>query len=953
MKTYQIKIIIKAALAILLLCACSGLPPVKSFGGLGLPSDHVPFMENTITGTLPSGLRYFILENSMPENRAYLTLAVKAGSINEEDDEQGLAHFVEHMAFKGTERFPEAELVNYLRSLGMRFGPEVNAYTSFDRTVYGIEVPVENGDDGVKRLPDKALAIIDDWSRAVTFKPEDVDSERSVIIEEYRTRLGARERISRQWLPVLFRGSPYAERWPIGLPEIIEEAPASRLEGFYRKWYKADNMALIFVGDFDGAALQASLEDHFLIEKPAVTTVRPVYDLPLPVKGNIEYFIATDPELTSTSVNLYFKRSPETGKGTLEHYRSEIIDSLIERMMDMRFEEECLKPDAPFVSAGSGTAQYAASSRFYIMAGRPKTGMAEESLLALLREKEKMLRFGFTRAELKLAADSLVSDMLHLVMEKDKLESESYLNSLVYHFIDNDNFADIEWETDAIMRMLPHIKIKDINAAVKDYFFYDDILVYISAPDTEKPNLPDEERIKKLILDSRKMKIARSKASTVEEGFVSSLFERGSVTKESVDEETGALIWELSNGAKVILKETNNKNDEIIMHSTALGGTTSVSPQYYISAELAVEMMQVSGLGPWSRSELSRKLAGKQVQMSYSISSYLRTFTGFSTNNDLKTFFESLYLNFTEPRIDPASVEVMMDSYRTSLALRDENPRTVFSDEIRKIIFDNHPYYKPLELEDLSKVDINVALNFLHKSLNPADFTFVFTGNLDKTAMKNYIETYLASIPAGGFTGENWNTWTDLEIKRPGKIEKNVYKGKEEQSSVYMAWFEKTPFIEELSIRAQVLEEYLDIILNDEIREKLGGVYSIGQSVSASNIPNGELSMRLSFSCDPKRVQELSDAVIRVFQQVAAGVIDQDVFDKSIEALKKGWEVNMQSNSYIAQSYINSSVLLNLPLSRLNRRPGYFEAVTKADIQSICARLLQNGPAKVVLFPEE
>ncbi|MCL2139879.1 MAG: insulinase family protein, partial [Treponema sp.] len=266
-----------AALLTLLFCACSGLPRSvsASYGGLGLASDQVPFMESVRTGTLPSGLRYFILENSRPENRAYLTLAVNAGSVLEEDDERGLAHFVEHMAFRGTERFPETELINYLRSLGMRFGPEVNAYTGFDMTVYGIEVPVEDNGNGIKQVPATALEVIDDWSRAITFSPEETDNERPVILEEYRTRLGSRERLQRQWVPVLFRGSPYADRLPIGRPEIIESAPASRLEGFYQKWYRADNMALIFAGDFDGAALESSLQEHFFIEKPAFPTQRP------------------------------------------------------------------------------------------------------------------------------------------------------------------------------------------------------------------------------------------------------------------------------------------------------------------------------------------------------------------------------------------------------------------------------------------------------------------------------------------------------------------------------------------------------------------------------------------------------------------------------------------------------------------------------------------------------
>jgi zinc protease len=379
----------------------------------------------------------------------------------------------------------------------------------------------------------------------------------------------------------------------------------------------------------------------------------------------------------------------------------------------------------------------------------------------------------------------------------------------------------------------------------------------------------------------------------------------------------------------------------------ARGGTSSAAPADDVSASLAVEMMQVSGLGPWSRPELTRLLAEKQVSFSYSISHYYRGFRGSVTSGDLKTLFEMLYLNFTDPRIDPVAVRAMMDQYATSLALRGENPQTAFSDEINRTIYRGHPRFKPLELADLPKADIDTARAFLGKSLNPADYTFIFTGNLETAPIKDYIETYLASIPVG----ESWNVWTDLGVVRPGKVENIVYKGKEEQSIVYMGWFSKAPFSEELSSIAQVLGEYLEIRMDNEIREKLGGVYSISAGVSVSPVPQGELIMQVYFACDPKRVQELCAAVTNLLQQTARG-IDRDIFGKSVEALKKEWEISMQSNAYIAQSYANSSVLLKLPLSRLNRRPQYYNAVTTADIQRICAQLMQSGPAQVVLLPE-
>jgi zinc protease len=937
------------ALISLIAAACR-----SPYAGLGKPQDAVPFMEAVRTGELPSGLRYFILENSLPENRAYLTLAVKAGSVLEADDEQGLAHFVEHMAFNGTARFPEAGLVQYLRSLGMRFGPEVNAYTSFDQTVYGIETPIEEDSGGTRRIPEKALAILDDWTQAITFDAADVHDERAVIMEEYRSRLGAMERIRRKILPVLFSGSPYSQRLPIGRPEIIENAPASRLEGFYRKWYQPENMALILAGDFDGAALEASLQEHFHIQKSGAALEKPDYDLPPPQKGRFETLLLTDPELTEGYVNVYFKREREAPRGDISYFREEIIDILIDRMLSFRFEDEINKPETPYLYAGAGIARYGASSRFYVMTAEAKSGGAEKALEALLTAKESMLRYGFTRTELKTAADSLVSDLQRMVFEKDRQYSSRYIDSLTRFYIDGGNHADFEWELNAVQKLLPHITKSDITKAINSYFKSDDITLFMYVPEADAASLPSEARVREIVSGSATLKIARPKTKAVSGELLNRPPQRGSVLARSVDESgTGALVWDLSNGAKVILKATKNRNNEIAVQAMARGGTSSAAPQDHVSASLAAEMLQASGLGPWPRAELIRKLAGKQVSISPWVSHYYRGFQGTATVKDLAALFEMIYINFTDPRIDAEAVEAMLDQYRTQLAQRSENPDTVFSDEITRIVYGAHPCFKPLELDDLPQANIDRALSFLRRALNPADFTFVFTGNIDEKTMNDYIETYLASIPQT----DHWNEWTPLDIQRPGKVEKTIYKGKEERSQVYMTWFAKHPYTEEGSAAAQVLNEYLDIVMTTEIREKLGGVYSVSVGASLSPVPEGELSLSVYFICDPRRVDELCAAVEALLNKTAvSGGIDapdSGTFTKAQEALKKEWETSIQSNAYLAQSYANSAVLLKLPLARLDRRPQYYSAVTPADIRSLCAEVLRGGPAKIVLYPEK
>ncbi|MDR1411420.1 MAG: insulinase family protein [Spirochaetaceae bacterium] len=930
-------------------CASSGGGKGDLYGGLGKPSDPVPLMGGVRTGTLPSGLRYYILPNSRPENRAFLTLAVNAGAILEEEDEQGLAHFVEHMGFNGTRRFPGMELVNYLRSLGMRFGPDVNAYTSFDATVYGIEVPVETGGDGLKRIPARALDVIDDWAHGITFDLADVDSERAVVTEEYRIHLGAGERVQRKLAPVLFRGSIYADRDVIGLPEIIANAPASKLENFYRKWYRADNMAVILVGDFDAAALEAELPLRFTVPAPRDALNRPYYELPEPRKGNFRTEIITDTEYPYTRVDAYYKAAPRPLKGTLESYRDGVMDYLIGDILSVRFEDAMMKPQTPYSDAGAWAMRYGRESGFHVLTAIAKPDMARESFTEIMLEKESLVRYGFTNTEIDRAGRSLLSALSAAVSEQDRENSGSRVSALTDYFLQGRIIADAEWELDAVTRLLPGISAAELARRVKSYYDTEDLTVVVIGSESDLAGLPREADIRRIIADTKRAKIERPAETRVSEELLDREPRPGAVAGETVDSETGAILWELSNGARIILKPTNNKNNEIILHAVARGGTAAVPESDFISADLAAEMGAASGLGPYSRTELVRKLADKQVSVSFSADSFTRGIDGSSTVWDLKSLFELLYLTFTQPRIDEDAVRVLLDQYRTSLIRQGENPENVFYDEARRFAYGNDYRFAPMRIEDLEKVDIAAARRFLSRALNPADFTFVFTGNLDTDALRSYAEIYLASIPRG----ESWNSFGEIEINRPRKILKTIYKGREEKSIVFQGWFMPAAFNVSDSIKASVLREYLDIKLLGEIRNRLGGVYSIQANSSLSSLPPpGELAMETMFYCDPGRAEELRAEVIRHIESVAQGTIDGDIFAKAVEAMKKAHENALQSNSFIANYYANLAVIFNQPLSTLDKRPFLYDSVRPDDLKDICLKLLPRGPAVLILYPE-
>jgi zinc protease len=943
--------IIIAALAV---AAFSCVSSSARYGALGAETDTLPFMAEARTGVLDNGLRYYILENRKPENRAFLTLAVNAGSVLEEEHERGLAHFVEHMAFNGTEHFAEQELIDYLRSRGMRFGADANASTSYDETIYEIEVPTTTGADGKKYIEDQAFTILDDWTHAINFAEKDVDEERPVIMEEYRARLGAGDRRNQALYPLLFEDSRYTERRPIGLPEIIQTAPAETLKDFYKRYYRPDNMAVIIAGDFDGAALEASLAPRFTAPPPTTPLDRPEFQLPPPQKNRLRTELFTDPELTITRVSLLYKRPAAPAADTIGGYRQSLIDSIIANAMYDRFDDASLKAGAPFTAAYAGEARYVRNSNHYMMIAIAKPGMAEESLAALLREKEKLVRYALTTAEIERAKSVLLSSLSAAASEKEKEESDAFVSVFTEHFLTGEPYPGIEWELGAAEKLLPSIRAAEIKKAAKGYFAGNDLLVFIDANQAE--TLPAPERIAAIVKKSRSEKIPRPASAAVAASLLDGPPVPGAITSEVTDPATGALFLTLSNGAKVILKETANQNNEVAFFAMARGGTASFPLEDAVSTDLATELSGASGLGPFPLSELSKILADKQVALGFSTGAYTRSVQGSSTQTDLRTFFEYLYLAFTEPRLDEEAASVVLDRYRTELAAQKEDPQAVFFEAIMKALYNDNPRYRPMQLEDLSQVSLETARRFIDRSLNPADFTFVFAGNIgiSNTSaaswdIRNLIETYLAAIPQ---KEARLNTWDEEPLDRSGERRVNVYKGKEEQSYVYECYIVgPAAFSEKQALAANILTEYLEIRLTQEIREKRGGVYSIGLDASLGILPpGGEQTLVVSFGCDPARVDELREAVEAEIRR-AATTLDADTLEKARLACLKSLETSMESNHTIASLYASYTVVFGLPLSVIDQRKAIYESVTEAEIQSIVASLVQKEPFRFALYP--
>ncbi|GHU42144.1 peptidase M16 [Spirochaetia bacterium] len=910
--------------------------------------DPIPFMEKAITGILPNGLTYYLLENKKPEDRAYLTLAVHAGSIFEEDDEQGLMHFVEHMAFNGTERFPESDLIEYLRSLGMRFGADVNAFTSFDRTVYGIEVPVEKSGDGVKRIPEKALDIISDWTNKILFLQKDVVEERAIIMEEYRTRLGANNRLMRDLLKLIAAGSVYADRLPIGKPEVIQAASSDKLKNLYKNWYVPENMAVIIVGDFDAANLENNLAAIFTGDK-SEDFVLPEITVPPPQKGSQKVQAFVDPELTLININLFYKQLLIPQENNIKHYRDDLINTLIDNILYERIKDKSLDPQAPFVNVSAGFFNLISESPYYEMSVVPKAGRTEEALAELLKIKEAAFRYGFLNPELDRAKRAMLSNFERHNNETEKEPSERFINYFTDNFLDDDYITDNAWELETAKALLPNIKLKDLHEQFKSYFEFDDLAVFVSAPETERELLPSSEQIIEIIQNSKKQKVERPKEKKMEKGLLDKVPASGSILNESIDEDTGILSWKLSNGAQVLIQKTDNQNDQIVLYAIAKGGTYNVSPEDDTSASMASEIMSLSGMGKWNLTELEKILADKQATFSFDPSGFLRTLQGNSTNKDLKTLFEMLYLTFTEPRLDQSSVDLIKDKYKTILAQRLENPDAYFSDELSKYLYNNDPRFAPMNLESLDKIHLAPAKSFIEKCTNPSDWTFVFTGNIDIDEFLPLAETYIASIPEK----EHFNTWPDITITRPQSDTKSIVKGKEDKSTAFSGRFVPKTFNEKDAMTAYILSGYLDILLTQEIREKLGGVYSIYVNINLSPLPvDGELSLNIVYNCDPARVEELNKAIEAQLVRAANGNINTDTFNKAVSSEIRDFETSLENNYYLSNRFGNYAVLFELPIKNFYGRVDIFNSVRQSDIQNLLKELLTQGAFNLTMYPE-
>jgi len=855
-------------------------------------SQQMPVDPEVVVGTLPNGLRYYVRANGKPARRAELRLVVKAGSVLEDDDQQGLAHFVEHMEFEGTRHFPQASIVDFLSSLGLSIGPDANAATGYDDTQYTLRVPTD-----VPGVLDRALLVLEDWAQGASFDQSGIDRERAIVLAEWRMHLGAGERTQDKVRRVQLEGSRYADRPPIGKPEIIERVQREQLTRFYRDWYRPDLMAVIVAGDVDRDAVATLIKEHFSsLSSPSPARPRPAFDVP--EKPGTRSTVVTDRETTATTVQLTDLR-PARNQGSVGGYREILRDQLFADMLGARLDELSQSANPPFLRAAAGRGLFPAPKtrdEAVLQALVANDGVAR-GLDALVTELQRVARFGFTATELARAKQAMMLGSERVVTESPDRESASRADEYTRNFLQSEALPTIWQELAFHRRFVPGMTLSEINALTADWFPERNRLIVVSAPETTGIVPPDEAQLAATV----KAAAAKRLEAYVDGGAGQALMDapprRGTIVKTTVRLEAGITEWTLSNGATVVLKPTTLKEDQILFRASAPGGTSLASDADFIPARVAEHVIPAGGVGRFSTVMLEKILTGKAVAVTPFIDEIDEGMGGGSTPQDLETMFQLLYLRFTQPRADSTAFAALASQARGLLANRMASPDVVFDQAIGATLSRNSPRRQPETPATVDQWNLATSLAFYKaRFADASNFTFVFVGSFTPDALKPLVETYIASLPAT----RAHETWRDLGIvPPPGIVEKTIEKGIAPKSEVAIVLSGPFEYDDAHKLALQTTTLLLQSRLFDTIRQELGGTYAITVAPDTQKLPRPSYSVRIDWTCDPARTATL---VQRVFEEIAfvrSTQLSADQMARIREALRRDFEVSSQNNGYL------------------------------------------------------
>lgn len=942
MKNFLLKKIMMLVSIFLLLTSIGLSQEIK------VPSDlksEIPLDSRVKTGTLPNGIKYYVRENSYPKNRAELRIIVNAGSILEDDDQLGIAHFCEHMAFNGTKNFQKHELINFLESIGMKFGAELNAYTSFDETVYMLTIPLDK-----PQYLDTGIQILSEWAHNVSFEKEEIDKERGVIKEEWRLGQGAQERMSRQYFPKLFLNSHYADRMVIGKPEVFEKAPYDVFTRFYNDWYRPDLIAVAAVGDFKADDVIALINKYFSpIPKKENPRERKNYEVPDHDKTLVS--ITADKEFPYNLVQVFIKHDP-VKQGSYEVYKENLIRQLYIGMLNERISEIAQSENPPFMFATTGEGSIVRAKSAYMLIGMAKNNQALATLKLLLTENERVKRFGFTRTELERQKLDMMKGMEKLYNERNQVKSANFASEIQRHHLEGEPMPGIEFEYELYKKFLPEITLEDVNALSAKLSTDKNMVIVMMFPEKKEIKLPKEKDVLKIL---NEVKNDQSIVAYVDKVIDKPLIEKAPTPKKVIAEkeiaEMGAVEWTLENGAKVIIKKTDFKNDEILMRAFSFGGRSVYPEQDDISAEYSADVIDMSGLGEFENVELQKLLAGKVVSVTPYISLNDEGFQGNSTPADFETLLQLTYLYFTQPRKDVKAYNNFITNETESLKNKGASPSDVFNDSIQAITNNYHKRFMPVTLDDLKKASHDRMMEIFRDRFSDAsDFVFIFVGNIDLEKAKPLIEQYIGGLPSTNHK----ESFVDLNVKEPaGIVKRTIYKGKEPKATVYITFPGVFSYDMETRLKLDLMKDILNIRLRENIREDQSGTYGISAWVTQKKYPKESYSLNIYFGCAPENVDKLVAAVFDEINKLKTEGPSEINLNKVKETALRTREVNVRENRYWLNT-INSYYYNKQNFSDYPKYEDIVKSFNQKDAMEYAKKYIDtNHYIQIVLMPEK
>lgn len=908
----------------------------------------VPVDKEVRIGKLDNGLTYYIRHNEYPKNQVDFYIAQKVGSILEEDDQRGLAHFLEHMCFNGTRNFPGSSMIKWLETVGVKFGYNLNAYTSIDETVYRISsVPTER--IGVQ---DSCLMILSDWADGLLLEGKEIDEERSVIHEEWRSQLPPNMRIMEKLLPEIYPDSRYGHRLPIGTMEVVDNFPHQALRDYYETWYRPDLQGIVVVGDIDVDRIEGKIKEMFSkIEKP----VNPAERVYFPVADNEKPIVAfgSDKEQDKYVAQIMFKYDalPDSLKGTMADVTTAYLLDMAQMMLQVRLNEQGQKADAPFAAASAFYGEFimAKTKQAFQFAMLPKGNSFDEGLKAVYREALRAKRGGFTTTEYARCRTEYLSQLEKAYNNRNQQENKTLAESYVRNFIDKKPIPGIETEYQMMSMIVNQIPVEAVNQVFSQIVSDKNLVVLGMMPAREGESCPKDEDILALLSQVEAENIAPYVDNVKDEPLVSELPAAGKVVKENVLSDFGAKEWILSNGAKVILKKTDFKADEINMMAVAKGGTSVYGNDKAADLMFMPAVLEQHGLGSFTNSELTKLMAGKQVSLKVSLDDYVRRLSGNTTPKDLKTYMEMIYMTFTGLTVTPDEFTAMQNLYKGVIQNQAQNPNFVFQKKVQEFLYSS-PNKQVFGVSDIEKANREDILSIIREQLaNAAEFTFVFSGNFDEAELKALVEQYIATLPSVKGKKQELKHSPAVEIKSGNEEKEFSLKMEVPQGSAAVIISGKMPYSFKNRLMASMSAQIISARLLSEVREKEGAVYSIYTQGSQDRLSEVSVVYQTIFQVKPEKKDRALEIIRSEFEKLAKETPVEEL-DKVKEFMVKQITGDEQTNSYWCSMMAGNELL---PSEVCVKAEQVIQSITPKEISGYVNEVMkQNNYRVLVMMPE-